>query len=245
MASSFFTTGNPRDPFLRGTTALFWTIFGIAFVLALTILLVPYDTYLMISNYLQIITAVVGAAALVAAWFRYGKQELLLVSAGALALWGLANIAWYVSVLMGQRAAVFPSAIDAGIIVSIVILAFAFYRGLPRDPLGMPALVACLVVTLLVPLGIVVTQGAGLPALATLFYFLACGTLICTVVTGSWRERTQLTAGALLFALAFLAYPLREMFFITSAVFNVLGVLVFAGFSLMVIGLLVKTAPVS
>ena len=40
-----------------------------------------------------------------------------------------------------------------------------------------------------------------------------------------------------------MVYPLREMFFITNPVLNVIGVMVFAGFSLIVIGTLAGMEP--
>jgi hypothetical protein len=215
----------------------------VAVVLALTILFLPNQLYLAISNYLQIITAIAGASALLAAWFRYGRKEFLLWAAGAFALWGLSNIAWYLIVLMGQRAAVFPSRIDIGIIASIFLLAFALWKGAPSRQVGLRTLSAIFVIVLIIPLGVLATQGAGVPGLVTLLYFISCGSLILAALHRSPGENPHLLAGTLLFALAFMAYPLREMFFMENPLLNVIGVLVFAGFALIVIGMLAVMAP--
>jgi hypothetical protein len=243
MVNPFFSPGSRHDAFLNGITGLFWAILGVAVVLALTILLLPNQLYLAISNYLQIITAIAGALIFLASWSRYGRKESLLWATGAFALWGISNIAWYVNVLTGQRNAVFPSLIDIGIIVSIFLLAVAFWKGDPRRQIGLPALSAVLVIVLILPVGVIATQGAGVPALVTLLYFFACGSLIIAALNHSPQLHPHIFTGTLLFVLAFMAYPLREMFFITNPVLNVIGVMVFAGFSLIVIGMLAGPAP--
>lgn len=242
MINTLFSPGNRHDAFLNAITGIFSAILGMAVILALAILLLPGQLYLAISNYLQIITAIAGSLVFLASWSRYGRDESLLWAAGAFALWGIANIAWYVNVLLGLRNAVFPSLIDIGIIASIVLLAVALWKGHPRREIGLPALAAVTVLVLVLPLGVIATRGAGIPALVTLLYFVACGGLIVAALNRSPQACPHLPAGTLLFALAFMAYPLREMFFIENPVLNVIGVMVFAGFSLIVIGMLAGIA---
>jgi hypothetical protein len=243
MVNPLSSLGSPQDAFLKGITGFFSAILGVAVVLALAILFLPNQLYLAISNYLQIITAIAGAVVLLSFWFRYGRKEFLLWAAGAFALWGISNIAWYVNVLMGQRNAVFPSLIDIGIIASIVLLSVTFRKGFPRRPVASYMVPAALVITLIIPVGVIVTQGAGVASLVTLLYFLACGSLILTLLIRSPNKYPHIVAGCLMFALAFMVYPLREMFFITNPVLNVIGVMVFAGFSLIVIGMPAVMAP--
>lgn len=243
MVNPFLTSGSRHDLYLNRVTGFFWTILGVAVVLALTILFLPNQLYLAISNYLQILTAIAGAIVLLSAWFRYGRQEYLLWAAGAFALWGISNIAWYMNVLMGLRNAVFPSLIDIGIIASIFVLAIALWKGIPARKIGLSALSGVLVIVLVIPLGVIAVQGPGMPSLVALLYFISCGCLVIAALNRSPRACPHLFAGSLLFALAFMVYPLREMFFITNPVLNVIGVMVFAGFSLIVIGTLAGMEP--
>ena len=244
MVNPFLSPGNWHDSYLNGITGFFSAILGVAVVLALTILFLPNQLYLAICNYLQILTAIAGAIVLLSFWFRYGRQEFLLWAAGAFMLWGISNIAWYMNVLMGLRNAVFPSQIDIGIIASIFVLAIALWKGVPARRIGLSAIPAVLVIVLIIPLGVIAVQGPGVPSLVTLLYFIACGCLLVAALNHSPRACPHLFAGSLLFALAFMVYPIREMFFIMNPVLNVIGVMVFAGFSLIVIGMLAGMEPV-
>ncbi|PKL58873.1 MAG: hypothetical protein CVV34_00665, partial [Methanomicrobiales archaeon HGW-Methanomicrobiales-5] len=82
------------------------------------------------------------------------------------------------------------------------------------------------------------------PALVTLLYFFACSSLIITGLNHSLREYPKILAGLLLFAITFMIYPLREMFFVANPVLPVIGTFVAAGFSLIVIGLFSESIPV-
>jgi hypothetical protein len=57
---------------------IFWALLGAAVVLALMVLLLPGSVFLALSNYLQIVAALVAAMAFTCAWLRCGKQEALL-----------------------------------------------------------------------------------------------------------------------------------------------------------------------
>ncbi|MFA4825042.1 MAG: hypothetical protein WC593_07765 [Methanoregula sp.] len=228
---------------LKLITGFFRAIVGVAVVLALMILLLPDKVFLAISNYLQIIAAIAAALVLLYFWHRDGEQEYLLYAAGALGLWGISNIVWYVNILMGLRNEVFPSLIDMGMIASILVLSMAFQKGFPRKQIAPHILLGILVISLIIPLGVLATQGISAPALVTLLYFFACGSLIITGLNHSLKEYPNILIGMLLFALTFMIYPLREMFFISNPILPVIGTFVAAGFSLIVIGLLSISIP--
>jgi uncharacterized membrane protein YeaQ/YmgE (transglycosylase-associated protein family) len=232
------SAGNPPGSSLPRIAGIFWGILGAAVALALMILFLPDQIYLALSNYLQIITAFLGAAVLLYSWHHYGRQEHLLYAGGALGLWGLSNIAWYGYVLLGRRTAAFPSLIDLGLIASIFILAIAIRKGFPEKPAPAWLFPAVIVLSLIIPAGVIVTQGVGIAAVVTLLYFLACGLLAATGISRSIEGFPVLLSGTLLFALAFMIYPLREMFFIQNPMLAVIGTFVFGGFALLVIGLL-------
>jgi hypothetical protein len=223
---------------LQVIVGIFWGILGAAVALAVMILFLPDQTYLALSNYLQIITAFSGAAVFLYFWHRSGRPEHLLYACGAFGLWGLSNIAWYVNVLIGGRNAVFPSLIDLGLIASIFLLAVAIRKGFAEKPVSAYLRPVIIVLSLVIPAVVIVMQGIGISTVATLLYFLSCGLLVAAVMGRSIRDRLALPAGALLFALAFMIYPLREMFFVAYPVLNVIGTFVFGGLALMVIGLL-------
>jgi hypothetical protein len=224
-------------------TGFFCAILGVAVVLALMILLLPDRVFLAISNYLQILAAVAAALVLLFFWHRDGGPEFLLYAGGAFMLWGISNIAWYVNILMGLRNEVFPSLIDMGMIASIFVLSIAIQNGFPRKQVAPHILLGILVISLVIPLGVLVTHGISAPSLVTLLYFLACGSLVITGLNHSLREYPAILAGMLLFALTFMIYPLREIFFIANPVLPVIGTFVAAGFSLIVIGLFSAGTP--
>lgn len=118
----------PRQIFF----GFFWGILGASAVLALLILLLPGSVFLAFSNYLQILTAFVVVAAFACAWLRCGGTPAYPYAAVEFGLWGVSNIAWYLIVLTGQRALVFPSLIDLGMIASFLLLAVAFRKGFPK-----------------------------------------------------------------------------------------------------------------
>ncbi|WP_321504922.1 hypothetical protein [uncultured Methanoregula sp.] len=221
---------------VRLIAGIFWMILAAAVMLTLLILLLPQQIFLAISNYLQILTALGGAAAIGFLHFRYGHRSVLPYAAGAFALWGISNIAWYVNVALGLRAQVFPGLIDMGIIASILVLMVAYQNGLKRKPCSRQLLTGLLVLFLIIPVGILFTSGFTGTTLVTFLYFFACGSLIITALSRGLTERPFLLAGTVLFAVAFMIYPVREMFFSTNSLLSVIGTFVVAGLALMVLG---------
>ncbi len=213
-------------------------ILASAVMLALLILLLPQQVFLAMSNYLQIITALVGAAAIGYLYFRCRSHGLLPYAAGAFALWGISNIAWYVSVAMGMRALVFPSLIDIGIIASILILMTAYQNGLPRKPAVPHIMIGILVLVIIIPGGIILTAGLSVATFVTFLYFFACGSLIITAISRGLPGQPFIFVGTLLFAIAFLIYPVRELFFSTNPLLSVIGTFVAAGLALIVLGII-------
>jgi len=226
------------DTPLRIISGIFFLILGIAIVLALAIVLLPSQLFLAISNYLQIITAFAGALACLFSYYRYWRHDCLLYTAGAFCLYGAANTIWYVNILVGRRNEVFPGMIDIGIIASIFLFTLAYQHAFPRKQVTGKILLGILAVTFLVPLAILITNGITLPSLITLFYFVACGSLLIIGLIHSISEYPFILAGTLLFAITFFIYPIRETFFLSYPFLNLIGVFVFAGFSLIVLGLL-------
>jgi hypothetical protein len=228
--------GCPGGGAIHLITLLFRAVLAAAVILALMILLLPGPTFLAFSNYLQIIAAIAGSLVFLYYRNRCGHNESFLWAAGGLGLWGIANIAWYVNVLMGLRALVFPSLIDLAMIASFILLAVAFRKGFPGQdvPPYLPAgiVVACLIMAA----AVIVTAGANPPSLVTLLYFLACGIFLAAGVRYPGIRNAELFLGSLLFALAFMVYPLREMLFVHDAFLNIIGTMVAAGFALIVTG---------
>jgi hypothetical protein len=121
-------------------------------------------------------------------------------------------------------------------VLSLVLLAVGLHKGFRENTTGQFLPQAILVVCLIIPAGIMVVYGAGIPALVTLLYFLGCGILLEVCLRHPGVQQAGLLAGCILFALAFMAYPLREMFFIRIPFLNIIGTMVSAGFALIVTG---------
>jgi hypothetical protein len=226
-------------PLLTRFTGFFYGALGAAVVLALMILLLSDKVFLALSNYLQILTAIAASCVFLYLWYRCGKKKFHLFAAGALGLWGIANIAWYVNILLGLRNAVFPSLIDAGMIASLLLLAVAFRDGLPEKPVGKTVSGAIFVGCLLIPAGVIALAGVSASSLVTLLYFIACGSLVVTSLDRALGF-PEVLAGSFLFAVTFMIYPLREMFLVTNPFLSVIGTFVSAGFALIVIGLMAR-----
>lgn len=203
-------------------------------ILALLILVLPGPAFLALSNYLQVLTALAGAVFFLLCRDRAGSR----IAAAGLGLWGIANTAWYLAVLSGMRSEVFPGIIDIAMIAAFVLIAYAIRAGAAQAPAYGYLPLAVIVLCLIGGIAVLAVAGAGLPALATLLYFLACGYLLAQGIACGGRENLLLTAGTLLVAIAFIAYPLREMFFPSAAAFSVIGTFVAAGFSLIVLSAL-------
>ena len=229
---------------LKIITGIFWAFLIGAVALTLLIPALPGNTFLMISNYLQITAAIAGSLSLLYLYSRAGKRGYFLYAAGALGLWGVSNIAWYVNVLLGRRSEVYPGLIDMGIIASILVLGIAYQHAFPRKQVPPHILLGILAILLIIPVSIIATTGVTSQTLVTLLYFFACSSLIVTGLNHSLRGYPILLAGTLLFALAFMIYPIRETFFLTSSFLNIIGTFVVAGFSLIVIGF-IAAAPES
>jgi hypothetical protein len=217
-------------------TLLFRAVLAVSVALALMILLIPGSAFLAISNYVQILAALAGSFVFLYCWSRCGHNEAFLWAAYGLGLWGVANILWYVNVLLGLRAFVFPSLIDLGMIASFLLLAVAYRKGFPAGDPASYLPIGIVAASLIIPAAVIVTAGINLPTLVTLLYFLACGIFLAACIRYPGIRNTTLVAGSVLFALAFMIYPLREMFFVQIAFLNIIGTLVSAGFALIVLG---------
>jgi hypothetical protein len=232
--------GCPGDQARYLITLLFRAILAVSIALALMILLIPGSAFLAISNYVQILAALAGSLVFLYCWSRCGHQEAFLWAAYGLGLWGIANIAWYVNVLLGLRALVFPSFIDLGMIASFFLLAVAYRKGFPGEDATPVLRKAVMAACLIMGFAIVLIPGTRFPletpAMATILYFIACGIFLGECVRYPGIRNTALFTGSLLFALAFMVYPLREMLFVQIAFLNIIGTLVSAGFALIVLG---------
>jgi hypothetical protein len=217
-------------------TGIFWGVIGIAVLLGLTIVAIPGSTFLAMSNFLQIFGAIAGSLSLYYLYSRTDQPEYLLYAAGALGLWGASNIAWYINILLGRRAEVYPGLIDMGIIASILILGIAYQHAFPRRQMPPRILLGILATILLIPVAIIAVNGVTSQTLVTLLYFFGCASLIVTGLNHSLQRYPLVLAGTLLFAIAFMIYPIRETFFLTSTFLNILGIFVVLGFSMIVIG---------
>lgn len=229
-------------PAITPVSSVFYAITVVSFLLAILILVIPGTIFLAVSNYLQIIAALAGAVILLVRWHGSGRPQLLLLAGAGFALWGLSNIAWYVNTLMGLRNQVFPSLIDVGMILSFLLLAFALWNSIPGKKPSHSITLTILTICLLIPVGLILVSGFGLATLVTLIYFAVCGLLIASGI--SWLpEQRILVPGAILLALAFMIYPVREMYLVTNPLLPVIGTFVSAGFALIALGLMTGPAP--
>ncbi|MGB8220829.1 MAG: hypothetical protein WCE46_10655 [Methanoregula sp.] len=229
-----------HDTPLSVISGFFGGFLGVAAALALALLLLPSKQYVSLSNYLQILAAFAGAAVFCYCYLRHEGGPGLLWAAGAFALWGIVNVAWYAAVFFGAGTFSFPSLIDMGFVAAILLLSSAYNRLYPRKQVGGPVLLALLFLMLVVPLAILATGGITDKTLMILLYFFACGSLIITALNHSFTEHPAALAGTILFAISFMIYPIRETFFAGNAVLAILGPCVAAGFSLIVLGLIQK-----
>ena len=229
----------PGVPAIKPLFCFFIAVIAAAIVLALLIVILPSNIFLALSNYLQIIVAFAGALVLLCAWHRAGRQRALLWAGAGFGIWGLANSAWYVTAFLGFRNEVFPSAIDIGLILGLLLLACGLWTGLPGEK-NAPALIATiLILSLSVPALMLTTAGFSLPAgIVTYGYFAVCGLLIAGGLSIKNGERRLLAIGTILLGFSFMIYPLREIYLTTNPVLSVIGLSVCAGFALIVLGLL-------
>ncbi|MGD0535677.1 MAG: hypothetical protein ABR999_09615 [Methanoregula sp.] len=245
MSAQSTPTSVSHDTMISVLSGLFGGFLGVAAALALALFIVPSSQYLSFGNYLQIITAFTGAAVFLWLYFRHGRGTGLLYAAGAFALWGIADVAWYTAVLLGAGNITFPSLIDMGFVAAILLLSSAYNRIYPRKQVRGLILLAVLFLMLVVPLAILATGGITRQALMILLYFFACGSLIITGLNHSLPDHPMALAGTLLFALAFMVYPIRETFFAGNPYLSIIGAFVAAGFSLIVLSILTSATCVS
>lgn len=233
----------PTLPAVSAITGLFWAILGAAVVLALLIVILPSNLFLAPSNYLQIIAALAGALVLLYLWHA-GRQQVLLWTGAGFGLWGIANIGWYVSTFLGFRDQVFPSVIDIGLILGLLLIAFGLWTGLLGGKPALAIIITILVLSLSVPALMLFTAGFGLTAaIVTYFYFATCGLLIAGGLHVKKGERPLLIGGTILLGLSFMIYPLREIYLAQDPLLLVIGPIVCVGFSLLMLGLLPSCKP--
>lgn len=238
-------TNTPALPAHKPVSAFFLAVIAAAVVLTILIIALPSDLFLAFSNYLQIIAALAGAVVLLYCWQQTGRQPVYLWTCAGFGLWGIANIGWYALTFLGFRNQVFPSAIDIGLILGLLLIAFGLWTGLPGGKPAPAIAIAILVLSLSVPALMFFTGGFSLSAAGVTYcYFAVCGLLIASglIMTGGGRS-SLLAAGTLLLGLAFMIYPLREIYLTSDPLFLAIGTMVCAGFSLLVLGLLPSGEP--
>jgi len=229
----------PGMPAIKPLFGFFIAVIAAAIVLALLIVILPSDLFLALSNYLQIIVAFAGALILLCSWHRAGRQKALLWAGAGFGIWGLANIAWYVNTFLGFRNQVFPSTIDIGLILGLLLIACGLWTGLPGEKPARAIIATILLLSLSVPALMLTTAGFSLPAgIVTYGYFAVCGLLIAGGLSIRSGERRLLAIGTILLGFSFMIYPLREIYLVENPILSVIGPFVCAGFSLIVLGLL-------
>ena len=226
-----------KGPAGSAIAGIFGGFLGIAAGLAIALLIFPSKQYVAISNYLQILVTLAGAVVFCYYYLRHEGGTGFAWAAAGFALWGIANIAWYSAVFFGAGTFSFPGPLDLGFVIALLILASAYKRIYPRKQAKGPVLLGLLALVLIVPLAILVTAGVTDQTLMILLYFFSGGLILITALNYSFAEHPAALAGTIILVLAYLAYPIRETYFATSAAFAVVGPLAAAGFSLVVLGL--------
>jgi hypothetical protein len=224
-------------------TGFFWLLLAVAIILSLSIVILDQHLFLTISNDLQLVTAVAGALVFMYAYYRTGRPRALFYAAAAFGIWAAANLAWYVYLTIGQRAAAFPSMIDMGFLAFELVLASAYRLALPRKSIPGRISLSLLVIFLVAPLALLATKGITAQTMMTFLYFFFAAALIIIGINHSLQNHLTLFAGTLLYCIAFTIYPIRETLFLSVPYLNVLGALVIASFSLIVIGFLPVGVP--
>jgi hypothetical protein len=234
----------PGTPAIKALFSFFIAIVAASIILALLIVILPSDLFLALSNYLQIIVALTGALVLLYLGQRAGRQKALLWAGAGFGIWGLANIAWYVNAFLGFRNQVFPSAIDIGLILGLLLIACELWTGLPGKMPAPVIIITILVLSLSVPALMLFTAGFDLlPAIVTYCYFAVCGLLIAGGLNLTIQNRPVLMLGTILLGFSFMIYPLREIYLAANPILSVIGLSVCAGFALIVLGCLPLCGP--
>lgn len=232
-------------PAINPVSGFFLAAITAAIVLTLLILILPSDLFLALSNYLQILVALSGALVLLCSWHRTGSRQPVLLYAGAgFGIWGIANIAWYIVTFMGFRNLVFPSVIDLGLILGLLLLAVALWTGQQREKPSPVIITAIVLLSLCVLAAMLLVAGAGLTAaLATFVYFVSCGFLIAGGLEFRQGSFLPLVTGVFFLGIAHMIYPIREIYLVANPVFSVVGTIICIGFALVLLGLLPLSEP--
>lgn len=234
---SFSTELRTKGAAGSAVSGIFGGFLGIAAAVALALLLFPSTQYAAVSNYLQIVVAFSGAVVLCYFYLREKGGNGLLWAAGAFAIWGISNAGWYAAAIFWAGTFTFPSPMDLGFAIALIVLSSAYKRIYPRRQAKGFLPLVLLVVMMVVPLAILAIAGVTDQTLMILLFFFACGLLAITALNHTVAGHPAVLAGTILFVLAYMAYPIRETFFPANTLLSVLGPCVAAGFSLIVIGL--------
>jgi len=231
-------------PSINPVSGFFLAVIAAAIALTLLILILPSDLFLALSNYLQILVALSGAVVLLYSWHRAGRQPFLLYAGAGFGMWGIANIAWYAVTFMGFRNLVFPSVIDLGLVLGLILLAIALWTGRPHEKPSPVIIIAIVLLSLCVLAAMLLAAGAGLPAaLVTFVYFVSCGFLIAGGLMFRQGCRLPLVIGVFFLGIAHMIYPIREIYLALNPVFSIIGTIIGIGFSLVLLGLLPLCEP--
>ena len=146
---------------------------------------------------------------------------------------------------LGFRNLVFPSVIDIGLVLGLLLIAVALWTRLPGQKPAPAVIIAILVLALAVP-------GRDVPHLRLQparppwprsSMLSACGFLVAGGLCITNGSRSLLAAGAVLIGIPHMIYPLREIYLASDPIFLVIGPAICAGFALVVLGLLPSSGP--
>lgn len=231
-------TAHSPGPISKVLRVLAILMLAVSICLAIAIPALNGEIFLAISNYFQLIAAVLGTVTCLVLWYQEGKAKHFLYAAGAFGIWAISNAAWYVGVYFGMRSLVFPSLIDMGFLAFMFLLASAFQMEFPRSRISPKISLGLLILILITPIVILLMKGITAATMMIFLYFFFAAALLVIGLAHSLRERPALLAGALLYCIAFTLYPLRESLIVSSPYLSVIGTFVTASFSLIILGFL-------
>ncbi|MEN6611438.1 MAG: hypothetical protein ABFC24_11395 [Methanoregulaceae archaeon] len=234
-------TAHSPDPLIKVLRVLATLILAVSICLAIAIPALNAEIFLAGSNYLQLISAVLGTVTCLILWHQEGRAKQFLYAAGAFGIWAISNAAWYVGVYFGMRNLVFPSLIDMGFLAFMFLLASAFQIAFPRSRISPKISLGLLILILITPAAILLMKGITAATMMVFLYFFFAAALLVIGLAHSFLKRPLLLAGALLYCIAFTLYPLRESHIITSPYLSVIGTFVTASFCLVILGFLPGT----
>lgn len=231
-------------PVQKSVSFFFLAVIAAAIILTILIVALPSDLFLAFSNYLQIIAALAGALVLLYLWHQAGRQQLFLWAGAGFGIWGIANIGWYALTFMGFRNQVFPGVIDFGLLLGLLLIVIGLWTSRPGERYATAIVITILVLSLSVPALMVLTAGFSLPAAAVTYcYFAVSGLLIAGGMIRAKGKVVLLELGVILLGLAFMVYPLREIYLVQDPLFLAIGTMVCAGFSFLVLAFLPSGEP--